>query len=53
MDICSIKHISNIIGGGTPKTNIPAFWNGDIPWLTPADLSEYKENIYFLWETKH
>ncbi len=38
-----LKHISNIIGGGTPKTNIPAFWNGDIPWLTPADLSEYKE----------
>ncbi len=38
-----LKHISNIIGGGTPKTNIPEYWNGDIPWLTPADFSEYKE----------
>ena len=31
--------LGEIIGGGTPKTNIPEYWdNGSIPWLTPADM---------------
>ena len=38
-----LKHIGTVIGGGTPKTNVPSFWDGEIPWLTPADLSGYKE----------
>lgn len=29
------------MGGGTPKTNISDYWDGGIPWLTPADLSGY------------
>ena len=38
-----LKHIGTVIGGGTPKTNVPSFWDGEIPWLTPADLSGHKE----------
>lgn len=38
-----LKHISTIIGGGTPKTNVSEYWNGDIPWLTPADFSGYED----------
>ena len=38
-----LKHIGSIVGGGTPKTTIPQYWNGDIPWLTPADFSGYEE----------
>ena len=35
--------IAGIVGGGTPKTANPAnFQHGDIPWITPADLSGYK-----------
>ncbi len=31
--------IGDIVGGGTPKTSEISFWeNGDIPWLTPADM---------------
>jgi type I restriction enzyme S subunit len=26
-----------IIGGGTPKTSIPAYWNGEIPWFSVVD----------------
>ena len=26
-----------IIGGGTPKTNVPEFWGGDIPWFSVVD----------------
>jgi len=34
--------ISNVIGGGTPKTNDPSnFQDGTIPWITPADLSGF------------
>lgn len=25
--------------GGTPSTSQPQFWNGNIPWVTPTDLS--------------
>jgi len=28
----------NFGGGGTPSTVIPEYWNGDIPFYTPADL---------------
>lgn len=28
-----------LIGGGTPKTINPAYWNGDIPWLSVADFN--------------
>ncbi len=40
---CRLKHIGNIIGGGTPKTAISDYWDGDIPWITPADLSGYDD----------
>ena len=36
-----LKQLGTVIGGGTPKTTTPSYWNGDIPWLTPADLSGY------------
>jgi type I restriction enzyme S subunit len=38
---CKLKDIAEIIGGGTPKTTIAEYWNGDIPWLTPRDLTNY------------
>lgn len=42
--ILQLKSIGTIIGGGTPKTNDSANWiDGSIPWLTPADLSDYTE----------
>lgn len=25
-------------GGGTPKTSVKEFWNGDIPWIQSSDL---------------
>lgn len=34
-----IGEIGEIVGGGTPKTNNSEFWiNGDIAWITPADM---------------
>lgn len=33
-----IKHSFNIFSGGTPNTSNTNYWDGDIPWLTPADF---------------
>jgi type I restriction enzyme S subunit len=35
------RDIAQIVGGGTPRTIEPANFDGDIPWITPADLSGY------------
>ena len=32
--------ICEIVSGSTPKTNIEEYWNGDIKWITPAELDE-------------
>ena len=40
-EIKSIGKIGNVVGGGTPSTSIEEYWGGDIPWVTPADLSNY------------
>jgi type I restriction enzyme S subunit len=37
----SIGEIAEVIGGGTPSTKEEAFWNGNIPWITPYDLSNH------------
>ncbi len=36
-----VKDFSEIIGGGTPSTNNLAFWDGEVSWITPKDLSNY------------
>lgn len=40
---CAISEIGEIVSGATPKTSISANFGGEIPWLTPADLSGYRE----------
>jgi len=37
-----INEITTIIGGGTPNTAIKEYYGGEIPWLSPVDLSGYK-----------
>lgn len=37
-----IGEIGEVIGGGTPKSDIKNWEPGDIPWVTPADLSNLK-----------
>ena len=38
----TVGEVFEIIGGSTPRTDNPDYWDGDIPWLTPDDLSRYK-----------
>lgn len=37
-----LSEIGTIVGGATPSTNVEAYYNGDIPWLTPKDLSDFQ-----------
>lgn len=36
----SLADVCDVVSGATPKTNEAAFWDGDIPWVTPKDLSD-------------
>ena len=42
----SLATISKITSGGTPKTDLKDYYNGEIPWFTPADLSKAQSNYY-------
>ena len=35
-----LGELSEIVGGGTPDTNNPDYWDGDIDWYSPAELGE-------------
>ena len=35
-----VREISEIVGGGTPSTNNPDYWDGDIDWYTPAEITD-------------
>jgi len=33
--------VMEVLSGGTPKTSIPAYWDGNIPFFTPKDAVDY------------
>ena len=35
----AVGDIADVVGGSTPSTRDPANFDGDVPWLTPKDLS--------------
>lgn len=37
-----LGEVGTIIGGSTPKTDNPDFWDGDLAWITPAELDGSK-----------
>jgi len=34
-----LSECCEIVSGATPKSAVPEFWDGDVDWATPADLS--------------
>ena len=38
--IVPLEECTRIVGGATPSTSVPEFWDGDILWATPKDLSD-------------
>ena len=37
-----IKNVAKVIGGGTPKTDVNEYWNGNIRWFTPSEVGKSK-----------
>ena len=35
----SLGEIAEVVGGGTPSTTIGEYWDGDIVWLTPTEIT--------------
>lgn len=40
MRILTIKDIGRVISGATPKTDVKEYWDGDISWVTPKEISQ-------------
>ena len=38
--------VCKIVSGSTPKTHVKEYWNGNINWLTPAEVKENEIIIY-------
>lgn len=36
---CTLNDLGEIVGGATPSTQREDYYGGDIPWITPKDLS--------------
>ena len=41
----NIGGICQIVNGGTPKTNVNSYWDGEINWITPADLGKLTSKL--------
>jgi len=42
-----LELLADISSGGTPSRANPLFWDGDIPWVTPSDITACKTNYLF------
>src|SRR5690606_27348580 len=41
-EIKNLGDVCQIVNGGTPKSKVKEYWNGNINWITPADLGKLK-----------
>ena len=39
------SNLVDIIGGGTPKTSLEKYWNGDIPWISIKDFNSSQKYV--------
>lgn len=44
--MAKLGEICTIVSGTTPKSNHPEYWDGDINWITPAELNDNTTIIY-------
>jgi len=40
MKLVALSEVCEIVNGGTPKTGVEDYWDGDILWITPKDLGK-------------
>lgn len=42
-----LSDMINLVGGGTPKTSMPNYWGGTIPWLSGGDIACHHKTFIF------
>lgn len=47
-DVVPFTEIASVLSGGTPKTTELSYWDGDVPFFTPKDIS----GSFFVVETE-
>jgi type I restriction enzyme S subunit len=35
-----LEQCCEVVGGSTPKTSVPTYWDGTVPWATPRDVAD-------------
>lgn len=51
-EVTPLASLIKLTGGGTPKTSIPEYWNGDIPWFSVVDAPS-SSDVFVLDTEKH
>ena len=51
VNIVKLGDICTVVSGSTPKTSVDEYWNGNVKWITPAELDS---NSFYVYDTvKH
>jgi len=45
-EVKRLDELANIRSGGTPSTSVSQFWDGNIPWCTPTDITALNGHKY-------
>jgi type I restriction enzyme, S subunit len=40
-EVVPFTEIADVLSGGTPKTDVAEYWNGEIPFFTPRDAPDF------------
>jgi type I restriction enzyme S subunit len=40
-----LRHVFEIVSGSTPESGNPDYWDGDIAWVTPEDVSQTEGGV--------
>jgi type I restriction enzyme S subunit len=48
-EVKKLGEVCDVVSGTTPKTAEPSYWNGNIKWITPAEI---KEDDFYIYDTE-
>jgi type I restriction enzyme, S subunit len=43
----NLLELIELVGGGTPKTSVAEYWDGNIPWLSGGDAANSNKNFIY------